>query len=444
MDDKRRIALVETKTIDIEAQPNHLPHVLIRYQFTNHLESSSLELDEQAAIISYEEYYPYGSTSYEAVRKKIEASPKRYRYTGKERDSETGLYYHGARYYASWLGRWTAPDPKGLAGSANLFAYCSNNPVILCDPNGMDDVPAPTAAEEDAQACLIDPSTPAPTAAEEEAQQSLPSEHPEASSDSSSQGSGQNGDDNEDINVPRLASNATSMVELGVRTAFTPMGPNGPVSGPFLLWSGSAARDAADAAAARGEGYTIGQTLYGSRASAEELAARTEGLPPGAFRANLDPALERAIWDKWSGLTSRDAAISGQGTVSMNPPGTVGPTTTQAMVELPTFGKYAAGMGTLGMLSGGLMIWSNDKSDPTAIQALTYTSGGAQLLGGGMQVTGGLLTWGGVEGAAGLATAGATVTGAGIIRCCPFHRRLSIYGMTSDKKEDAGNGAATL
>lgn len=181
MDDKRRIALVETKTIDIEAQPNHLPHVLIRYQFTNHLESSSLELDEQAAIISYEEYYPYGSTSYEAVRKKIEASPKRYRYTGKERDSETGLYYHGARYYASWLGRWTAPDPKGLAGSANLFAYCSNNPVILCDPNGMDDVPAPTAAEEDAQACLIDPSTPAPTAAEEGAEASSPSEHPAAS-----------------------------------------------------------------------------------------------------------------------------------------------------------------------------------------------------------------------------------------------------------------------
>ena len=190
MDDKRRVALVETKTVDIEAQPNHLPHVLIRYQFSNHLESSSLELDEEAAIISYEEYYPYGSTSYEAVRKKIEASPKRYRYTGKERDSETGLYYHGARYYASWLGRWTAPDPKGLSGSANLFAYCSNNPIMLRDPNGMDDLPAPTAAEEDAQACLIDPSTPAPTAAEEEAQQSFPSAQPQADADASSSDSG--------------------------------------------------------------------------------------------------------------------------------------------------------------------------------------------------------------------------------------------------------------
>lgn len=181
MDDKRRIVVVETKTIDHKARPEHLPHVLIRYQFTNHLESSCLELDEEAAIISYEEYYPYGSTSYESVRRVVEISPKRYRFTGKERDEENGLYYHGARYYIPWLGRWTAPDPKGLKGSANLFAYCSDNPIVLRDPNGTDDVPAPTPAEEEAQACLVDPSTPVPTAAEEAAQQSIPSEHPQAS-----------------------------------------------------------------------------------------------------------------------------------------------------------------------------------------------------------------------------------------------------------------------
>ena len=51
----------------------------------------------KAAIISYEEYYPYGSTSYEAGRS-LRRSLKRYRYTGKERDEETGFYYHGARY----------------------------------------------------------------------------------------------------------------------------------------------------------------------------------------------------------------------------------------------------------------------------------------------------------------------------------------------------------
>jgi RHS repeat-associated protein len=156
MDDKRRIALVETKTVDIKSQPDHLPQVLIRYQFTNHLDSSCLELDEEAAIISYEEYYPYGSTSYQAVRKRVEAGPKRYRFTGQERDEETGFYYNVARYYIPWLGRWTAPDPKGLKASSNLFAYCSDNPITLRDPNGTDD--QPTQAEEEAGACLIDPS----------------------------------------------------------------------------------------------------------------------------------------------------------------------------------------------------------------------------------------------------------------------------------------------
>ena len=71
-----------------------------------------LELDDKAKIISYEEYTPYGSTSYQAVRSQTE-TPKRYRYTGKERDEESGLYYHGARYYAPWFGRWMSVSPTG-------------------------------------------------------------------------------------------------------------------------------------------------------------------------------------------------------------------------------------------------------------------------------------------------------------------------------------------
>ena len=49
----------------------------------------------------------------------------------------TGLYYHGARYYAPWLGRWTSADPAGLVDGANLFVYTHNNPVIYFDPTGM-------------------------------------------------------------------------------------------------------------------------------------------------------------------------------------------------------------------------------------------------------------------------------------------------------------------
>ena len=79
MDDKQRIALVETRTLDA-AGNDQAPRQLIRYQFGNHLGSASLELDEQAQIISYEEYAPYGSSTYQAVRSQTE-TPKRYRYT---------------------------------------------------------------------------------------------------------------------------------------------------------------------------------------------------------------------------------------------------------------------------------------------------------------------------------------------------------------------------
>src|SRR5262249_24667304 len=85
MDDQRRVALVETKTIDASAPASLLPITTLRYQFDNHLGSACLELDgHNASIISYEEYYPYGSTSYQAGPSAAEVSLKRYRYTGKE------------------------------------------------------------------------------------------------------------------------------------------------------------------------------------------------------------------------------------------------------------------------------------------------------------------------------------------------------------------------
>ncbi len=136
MDDARRIAVVETLTVDNgTAVPN--PEPVQRYQLGNHLESAALELDENANIISYEEYYPYGDTSYRAGRSVAETGLKRYRYCGKEKDEESGLYYHGARYYACWLGRWTAADPMGMVDGVNLYVYCRGNPVGLMDKDGM-------------------------------------------------------------------------------------------------------------------------------------------------------------------------------------------------------------------------------------------------------------------------------------------------------------------
>jgi len=55
-------------------------------------------------------------------------TPKRYRYTGKERDEENDLYYHGARYYAPWLARWVSCDPDGLRDGTDPYSYARNSP----------------------------------------------------------------------------------------------------------------------------------------------------------------------------------------------------------------------------------------------------------------------------------------------------------------------------
>ncbi|MCH8877933.1 MAG: toxin [Chloroflexi bacterium] len=132
MDDSQRIALVETRTQGDDGSEKQLT----RYQFGNHLGSASLELDHEAKIISYEEYTPYGSTSYQAGRSQAEVKRKQYRYTGMERDKKSGFSYHSARYYLPWLGRWLSVDPIGIKDGVNLYIYSSTNPVRFVDLDG--------------------------------------------------------------------------------------------------------------------------------------------------------------------------------------------------------------------------------------------------------------------------------------------------------------------
>ncbi|KAA3624923.1 MAG: RHS repeat-associated core domain-containing protein, partial [Bacteroidetes bacterium] len=154
MDDQQRIALVEIEKnfnagepiISDQSNTATDNQKRVRYQLTNHLGSATLELsnDTNPAIISYEEYYPNGSTSFIAGKNQAETSRKRYRYSGKERDDETSLYYYGARYYAPWMGRWLSCDPVGRIDGNNLYKFVSSNPINTIDPNGETGKPANT------------------------------------------------------------------------------------------------------------------------------------------------------------------------------------------------------------------------------------------------------------------------------------------------------------
>ncbi|HEY4243295.1 MAG TPA: SpvB/TcaC N-terminal domain-containing protein [Kofleriaceae bacterium] len=136
MDGVTRIAMVETKTVDT-AVAALVPTAVIRFQLGNLLGSVAWEIDQTGNLISYEEYHPFGTSAYRA-QSAIEVSRKRYRYTGKERDEETSLAYHAARYYAPWLARWTSTDPIGVKSSCSLYVYAADNPIMAHDPTGKD------------------------------------------------------------------------------------------------------------------------------------------------------------------------------------------------------------------------------------------------------------------------------------------------------------------
>lgn len=107
--------------------------------------------DPSANIISRHDYIPFGEEiPANTAGRRSEWGPQadnvNQKFTGKERDQETGLDYFGARYYGSPLGRWTSPDRLNLTeqrilsptNTLNKYIYGANNPLRFIDPDGKD------------------------------------------------------------------------------------------------------------------------------------------------------------------------------------------------------------------------------------------------------------------------------------------------------------------
>ena len=113
----------------------------LRFGLSDQLGSCTLELDDKGQVLSHEQYFPFGGTSWWAQSHPDEAKYKTIRYSGKECDA-SGLYYYGYRYYAPWLQRWINPDPAGDVDGLNLFIMVRNNPLTLKDHAGLQADPA--------------------------------------------------------------------------------------------------------------------------------------------------------------------------------------------------------------------------------------------------------------------------------------------------------------
>ncbi|HYJ88406.1 MAG TPA: SpvB/TcaC N-terminal domain-containing protein, partial [Pyrinomonadaceae bacterium] len=126
MDDQQRIALVR---VGVAFAGDSSPAV--QYQLADHLGSSNVVVNYAGDFVSREEYTPYGETSFGSFAR------KRYRFMGQERDEESGLAYHRARYYAPWLIRWICCDPAGAIEGNNLYGFVSGNPLRFTDRSGL-------------------------------------------------------------------------------------------------------------------------------------------------------------------------------------------------------------------------------------------------------------------------------------------------------------------
>jgi RHS repeat-associated protein len=136
LDGTSRIASVQVGA-DADEPSGYPP---VRYNVEDHLGNSCVELDSNGALINREEYYPFGDTCFGAFAK------KRYRYNGKEKDNESGLYNYGMRYYAPWMCRFVSVDPLAPEyPHYTPYQYAGNKPINFVDLDGLEENSKPSS-----------------------------------------------------------------------------------------------------------------------------------------------------------------------------------------------------------------------------------------------------------------------------------------------------------
>jgi RHS repeat-associated protein len=133
---------------------------VVEYYHVDAVGSVRALTSQAGQVIERHDYLPFGeecTTGPCASNPGLNAGQPR-KYTGKERDKETGLDYFGARYYGSKIGRFTTVDPvynwqENLVDPQrwNRYAYARNNPLRYTDPDGKEIALAANLSKGDAK-----------------------------------------------------------------------------------------------------------------------------------------------------------------------------------------------------------------------------------------------------------------------------------------------------
>jgi len=121
----------------------------IRWMVSDQLGTPRMIFDQSGSLatVSRHDYLPFGEELFAGARTTTlgytNGDGARQKFTQKERDTETGLDYFGARYHSSMQGRFTSVDPLRASANPripqrwNRYSYVANQPTIAIDPDGL-------------------------------------------------------------------------------------------------------------------------------------------------------------------------------------------------------------------------------------------------------------------------------------------------------------------